>query len=106
MTIRPANTSTLVMEQFKKMCELWLPENPSDNSLRNQCSREVFGYVTRSEFSYIEATVAAIGYVTVPGLQKLMSVWKRSKGVDKMLLVRGTRSRHYRFASFKVNCEV
>ncbi|XP_055855952.1 ribonucleases P/MRP protein subunit POP1 [Episyrphus balteatus] len=106
ITIRPANTSTLVMEQYKKMCELWLPENSADISIRNQCSREVFGYVTRCEFSYIEATVAAIGYVTVPGLQKLMSVWKRAKGSEKMVLVRGTKSRHYRFASFKINCEI
>lgn len=103
ITIRPANTSTLVMEQYKKMCELWLPETAS---LRNQCSREVFGYVTRCEFSYIEATVAAIGYVTVPGLEKLMGIWKRVKGADKMLLVRGTKSRHYRFASFKINYDI
>ncbi|XP_055906302.1 ribonucleases P/MRP protein subunit POP1 [Eupeodes corollae] len=106
VTIRPANTSTLVMEQYKKMCELWLPENSDDISLRNQCSREVFGYVTRCDFSYIEATVAAIGYVTVPGLQQLMSIWKRAKNSEKMVLVRGTKSRHYRFASFKINCEI
>ncbi|CAD7081256.1 unnamed protein product [Hermetia illucens] len=100
--IRPPGTSAIVAEQFKKMCELWLPN--AQSSIRYQCSREVFGYVTQSSFSFTEANVTAIGYITAQGLKRLLAVCK-GRG-EKMVLIRGTKSRNYRLANFKINCSV
>ncbi|XP_055625873.1 ribonucleases P/MRP protein subunit POP1 [Toxorhynchites rutilus septentrionalis] len=96
---RPQN-QTLIREQLVKIRELWLPAKPS--SVRNQCSRECFGYVTRSSFSLSEGKVTALGYVTAKGLEKLFKIC--IKGTFKVL-VRGTKSRCYRFATIKVRVE-
>lgn len=105
MHIRPAGTSQLVAAQFKRMSELWLPETKINTlySVRKQCSREVFGYITNSNFSYIEATVGGVGYVTIEGLRQLLDVCRVAHIKRPMCLVRSTNSRHYRFASFKLN---
>ncbi|XP_058462852.1 ribonucleases P/MRP protein subunit POP1 [Malaya genurostris] len=98
--ISKPNNQELVKQQLSKMRELWLPEVPE--TIRNQCSRECFGYVTQCSFSLTEANVAALGYVTADGLKKLFKIC--SKGTLKVL-VRGTKSRCYRFASFKIQNE-
>ncbi|KAL5293069.1 POP1 family protein [Megaselia abdita] len=99
--IAPPKTSAIIKEQFDKMCDLWVPRSPS--SIRNQCSREVFGYVTQSSFCLSEGRVTAVGYVTPQGLNKIM---KDKRNPEMLLLVRGTNTRHYRFAKFKVNIDV
>ncbi|XP_050080207.1 ribonucleases P/MRP protein subunit POP1 [Anopheles maculipalpis] len=97
--IPKANNRALVEEQLKRMAELWLPATPA--TVRNQCSRECFGYVTQGGFSLSEGTVNGIGYVTAKGLVKLFKIC--TKGTVKVL-VRGTRTRGYRFATIRVAC--
>lgn len=99
--ISPAKTSHIIKEQFDKMCDLYVPTNPS--SIRNQCSREVFGYVTTSSFCMSEGRVTAIGYITLQGLGKIMS---NKRNPEMLLLVRGSNTRDYRFAKFKINIDV
>lgn len=96
---KPQNDK-LIREQLTKMRELWLPAKPE--SIRNQCSRECFGYITQCNFSLSEAKVVALGYVTAKGLEKLFKTC--SKGTFKVL-VRGTKSRCYRFATIKVRTD-
>ncbi|XP_002133798.2 ribonucleases P/MRP protein subunit POP1 [Drosophila pseudoobscura] len=108
--IRPANTAPLVRAHLLEMCRLWLPTDPAEtsDSVRRQCSREVFGYVTTAGFSFTEATVCAVGYVTPGGLQHLLSNLKDSKGrqLQPMCLVRDPDSRDYRWATVQVNLNV
>ncbi|XP_054731691.1 ribonucleases P/MRP protein subunit POP1 [Anastrepha obliqua] len=105
--ISPANTATRVAEQFQRMCKLWLPEEHKElYSVRNQCQREVFGYATTAHFSYTEATVCAIGYVTPAGLKKLLQLCCQTNVHQPMCLMRSPKSRHYRFACFKLNLNV
>lgn len=95
--ISKPGTEQIISEQFKKMCELWLPD--SSKSIRNQCSREVFGYVTQGDFSFTEGKVAGVGYMTAKGLEKLIKVSGKGK---IFILVRATNTRNYRIATFKV----
>ncbi|KAH8245086.1 hypothetical protein KR032_004806 [Drosophila birchii] len=109
--IRAANTAQLVRSQLATMCRLWLPTDPSEmrDSVRRQCSREVFGYVRSAGFSFTEATVCAVGYVTAAGLQQLLSELPPGKGgkpTPLMCLVRDPDSRDYRWASFQMNLNV
>lgn len=110
--IRPANTAHLVRGQLQEMCRLWLPTDPAElrDSVRRQCSRQVFGYVSTAGFSFTEALVCAVGYVTPAGLQQLIEELPASKGNRKqpplMCLVRDADSRDYRWASFQVNLNV
>ncbi|EAT38600.1 AAEL009542-PA [Aedes aegypti] len=96
---KPQNEK-LIRDQLAKMRELWLPAKPE--SIRNQCSRECFGYVTQCNFSLSEAKVTALGYVTTKGLEKLYKTC--TKGTFKVL-VRGTKSRCYRFATIKIRTD-
>lgn len=99
VTILPPKTATLISEQLKQMRELWLPK--TSMRIRNQCSREVFGYMTQCQFSFSEATVAGIGYVTTIGLQHLQKLYdKNSKSIN--VLVRDPNSLHYRLAKLRI----
>ncbi|EDV34381.1 uncharacterized protein Dana_GF20996 [Drosophila ananassae] len=111
--IRPANTAGLVRSHLLEMCRLWLPNDSSEtrDSVRRQCSREVFGYVSSAGFSFTEATVCAVGYVTPGGLQKLLQDVPQSTNRNQtrqplMCLLRDPDSRDYRWASFQVNLDV
>ncbi|XP_036326858.1 ribonucleases P/MRP protein subunit POP1, partial [Rhagoletis pomonella] len=105
--ISPANTATLVAEQLKRMCKLWLPEDHTTlYSVRKQCQREVFGYATTAHFSYTEATVCAVGYVTPAGLKQLLALCCQTNVRQPMCLLRNPKSRHYRFACFKLHLDV
>lgn len=101
--IAKPGTAKLIAEQLKKMRELWLPE--TIQSVRHQCTREVVGYMTQGNFSFIEATVAGVGYITLNGLKKLLNNCEKAKrggGGGCRLLVRGTNTRQYRLATIKV----
>ncbi|CAD7005671.1 ribonucleases P/MRP protein subunit POP1 [Ceratitis capitata] len=105
--IKPANTATLVTEQLQRMCKLWLPEDVATlYSVRKQCQREVFGYATNAHFSYTEATVCAVGYVTPAGLRQLLTLCSNANVRQPMCLMRNPKSRHYRFACFKLHLDV
>lgn len=107
--IRPAKTASLVSEQLTKMCSLWLPTEPSEthDSVRRQCSREVFGYVSCAGFSFVEAAVCGVGYVTANGLRQLLAARKAdTAGRSRQLLLcllRNANSRDYRFARLQIN---
>ncbi|XP_070074966.1 ribonucleases P/MRP protein subunit POP1 isoform X2 [Drosophila takahashii] len=112
--IRPAGTAHLVKAQLEEMSALWLPSDPREmrQSVRRQCSREVFGYVTLASFTFTEALVCAVGYVTAAGLQQLVGgELPNSKGTNSlkeplMCLLRDPDSRDYRWASFQINLNV
>ncbi|XP_018801055.1 PREDICTED: ribonucleases P/MRP protein subunit POP1 [Bactrocera latifrons] len=105
--IRAANTATLVAAQLERMCKLWLPEDFATlYTVRKQCQREVFGYATTAHFSYTEATVCAVGYVTPAGLQQLLTLCRQCNVRQPMCLMRSPKSRHYRFACFKLHLDV
>jgi hypothetical protein len=97
--IAKPGTAKLIREQLNQMRELWLPENPG--TVRNQCSREVLGFVTFSNFSFIEAKVTGTGYITFNSLAKLIKNCGKSKG-NVSVMVRSTNSRQYRLAKVKV----
>lgn len=94
--ISPPRTENLINAQYERMCELWLPQIPK--TIRQQCSREVFGYLTQSQFMFHEAKVAGIGYVTVNGIRKLTKLKCNS------VLVRDSNSANYRLATLSIRC--
>lgn len=95
--IAKPGTAKIIAEQISKIRELWLPASPV--SIRNQCTREVLGYLTKADFSLAEARVAGVGYITMNGLKKLVSTCSKwSSGPSCTVLVRGTNTRQYRFA--------
>lgn len=95
--IAPPRTINLINSQYQRMCELWLPSTPK--TIRQQCSREVFGYLTQCQFMFHEAKVAGIGYVTVNGIRKL------SKLKGNHVLVRDSKSANYRLATLSIRCQ-
>lgn len=97
--IAKPGTAKLIREQMNKMRELWLAEKPT--SVRNQCSREVLGFVTFSNFSFIEAKVTGTGYIALNSLSKLLKNCGKVKG-NVRVMVRSTNSRQYRLAKVKV----
>uniref|UniRef100_A0A182JYR5 Uncharacterized protein n=1 Tax=Anopheles christyi TaxID=43041 RepID=A0A182JYR5_9DIPT len=97
--IPKATNRAMVEQQLKRMADLWLPATPA--TVRNQCSRECFGYLTQGGFSLSEGNVNGIGYVTAKGLEKLFKIC--TKGTVKVL-VRGTQTRGYRFATIRLAC--
>ncbi|KAH8283260.1 hypothetical protein KR044_006717 [Drosophila immigrans] len=104
--IRAAQTALLVRDQFERMCRLWLPTEPAEtrDSVRRQCSREVFGYVTSAGFSFGEAKVCGVGYVMAAGLRQLLAERSRGNGGKQLLcLVRDPDSLVYRFARLEIS---
>ncbi|KAH8414928.1 hypothetical protein KR215_011034 [Drosophila sulfurigaster] len=105
--IRAAQTAQLVREQFERMCRLWLPTEPAEtrDSVRRQCSREVFGYVTTAGFSYSQAKVCGVGYVVAAGLRQLLAerVDRGNGGKTLLCLVRDADSLVYRFARLEIS---
>lgn len=97
--IAKPETAKLIRDQMNKMRELWLLENPS--TVRYQCSREVLGFVTFSNFSFIEATVTGTGYIAFNSLAKLIKNCGKTKN-NVRVMVRSTNSRQYRLAKVKV----
>ena len=98
--IQKSSAEKVVEEQFEKMCELWLPKIPV--TVRNQCSRAVFGYLSQSRFTFTEGKVCGLGYVTRDGLAELLNVFQKHKGLKPFLLTRATNSQCYHKAAFSV----
>lgn len=94
-----AATAELVAEQRKTMQELWLRTRPEQ--VRNQCSREVIGYLTQAHFSFLKAKSAGVGYITRNGFLQLLKVMKKSNGLIQVL-VRNPSSTQYRKANLKI----
>jgi ribonuclease P/MRP protein subunit POP1 len=98
--IEPAGTAALIRAQYDKMCNLWLPGQPA--SVRRQCSREVFGYVSKGDFCFNEGKCTGIGYVAGGALEKLLKICTKGK---VHVLVREADSQVYRFASISVRVD-
>lgn len=97
LIVKPA-TADLIAEQRKAMNEMWLPSQPK--IIRQQCSREVIGYLTQAHFSFVKAKVAGVGYITMNGLRNLLKVIPKSGPVK--VLLRDTSSVNYRKAMLKI----
>uniref|UniRef100_A0A1I8P5Q2 Uncharacterized protein n=2 Tax=Stomoxys calcitrans TaxID=35570 RepID=A0A1I8P5Q2_STOCA len=105
--IRPAGTKAMCLEQLKKMCKLWLPEDTETLfSVRKQGTRDCFGYITSAHFCLTEGNVGGIGYVTVEGLRQLLKLCQQCRVKQPQCLIRSTNSRNYRLAAFQVNVNV
>lgn len=83
----------IISEQSNKMSKLYLPEC---TKVRYSCDREVMGYITAGNFSFIRAKGIGIGYVTLLSLMELIRL--RSN----IVLVRNTQTRQYRSAILNV----
>lgn len=99
--IAPPRTANLINLQYSKMCELWLPTSPP--SIRHQCTKEVLGYLTQSQFIFHEAKVSGIGYVTMNGIRKLSKLSGGRK--SNQVLVRDPKSLIYRWATISIRCD-
>lgn len=96
--IAPPRTTNLINSQYESMCQLWLPKAPK--TIRHQCTREVFGYLTQCQFMFHEAKVGGIGYVTVNGIRKLV---KSNMGRKlNQVLVRDPSSLNYHLATLSI----
>lgn len=98
--IVPPRTAEIISKQFKEISELCLPSQP--RTIRFQCSREVIGYVTQSQFSLSEAKVSGIGYITANGFMKLCELKVKNK--SNQVLIRDPSSINYRFATISIRC--
>lgn len=96
--IAPAKTAKLIESHRLKMCQLWLPSRPS--SIRNQCSREVLGYLSLSQFSLHAGKVVGVGYITANGLRQMAKF--RYGGKMNQVLVRDPSSAQYRLATLTI----
>lgn len=88
-------TEQIIADQHRKMCELWLPS--TWQTVRKQCSRETIGYCASADFSFIEAGCSGTGYVTLNGLAHNLT-----SPTPGHVLIRDTKSRHYRSAQIRV----
>lgn len=105
--IAKPGTAKMVAEQLARMRDLWLPGHV--DGVRNQCSREVIGYLTQANFSLVEATVAGVAYITLQGLRQLVAVADRAMGAKRggcHALVRGTQTRQYRIGTLAVRTDL
>lgn len=100
--ILPSHTANQVKLQYDRMCELWLPSEPK--TIRHQCSREVFGYLTQCQFMFHEAKVSGVGYVTANGIRQLVKLGVNQKHKSNQVLVRDPNSSNYRFATISIRC--
>lgn len=100
--IAAPQTASLIREQTETMRELWLPISPK--SVRQQCSREAFGYLTQCQFMFHEAKVCGIGYVTLNGLRNLSKLSKLTGQKTNQALVRDPNSLIYRLATISIRC--
>lgn len=85
-----------IAENCKKLQELWLPE--ADN-IKDSCSRQVIGFITKGDVSFISGHGQSIGYIALSALKALV----QNSQTDK-LFVRNTHSRQYRLAKIDVIC--
>lgn len=80
----------IISEQSEKMSKLYLPEC---TKVRYSCDREVMGYITIGDFSFVRSKGFGIGYVVLPSLIEMIN--KKSN----VVLIRNTQTRHYKLAT-------
>lgn len=101
--IQKSSAEKLIEQQHEKMCEMWLPKQPS--TVRNQCSRQVFGYLTCSRFTFSEGRVSGVGYVTKKGLESLLQVFNKFRGLSPFVITRATNSKCYYTAKLVIRID-
>lgn len=77
-----------------EMRKLWLPE---PETIRNSCSRQIMGFVTKGGFKYSSGNCGAVGYIALSSLPLFFAANTRNK-----VLIRNTTSRQYRLAQIDV----
>ncbi|XP_076178150.1 POP1 ribonuclease P/MRP subunit isoform X2 [Ptiloglossa arizonensis] len=82
-----------ICKQFQKMSQLYLPDCIN---VQHSCDRQIMGYVTAGDFSFVEAKGIGLGYVTLNSIIELIN--KRYT----FILVRNTQTRQYRIARLEV----
>ncbi|KAK3913842.1 Ribonucleases P/MRP protein subunit POP1 [Frankliniella fusca] len=104
-------THDLVAAHKSKMEQLWLPNTNAIGSVKNACSRETAGFVTKGNFSFTEAKGCGVGYIPYLALQKLLQRWIDScpqkivstvNSESFVVLVRSPNSYQYRLAKLFV----
>lgn len=80
----------MLVKYKNEMRKLWLP---STEIIRNSCSRQIMGFVTKGGFRYSNGRNFAIGYVAISSLPYLFAINTKNK-----VLIRNTSSRQYRLA--------
>lgn len=83
----------MIHEQSQKMSQLYLP---TCRNVRYSCDREVMGYVTVGDFSFVDGKGVGLGYVTLNSLLDLIA------NKFNIVLVRNTQTRQYRIAKFEI----
>lgn len=101
--IQKSTAEKFIEEQYEQMCEMWLPKKPT--TIRNQCSRQVIGYLTNSRFTFSEGKISGIGYITKNGLNSLLNVFHKFKGLNPFFLTRATNSKCFYLARFDVRID-
>jgi ribonuclease P/MRP protein subunit POP1 len=102
--IQKSSAENLIEQQYQKMCELWLPECPP--TVRRQCSKQVFGYLTKSRFTFSNGKVCGVGYITKDGFVELQRTFSKFKGLQPFVLTRSITSRFYQRANLKIRCNI
>lgn len=102
--IQKSGTEKIIVEQYKTMCELWLPSNPI--SIKDQCSRQVIGNLTTSRFTFTEAKTCGIGYISAQGLVEFIKLFKKLKINKMFVLTRATNSRSCQTAQLKIRVDI
>ncbi|XP_078038487.1 POP1 ribonuclease P/MRP subunit isoform X1 [Augochlora pura] len=82
-----------VSKQAKKMTQMYFPDCVD---VRYSCSREVMGYVTKGDFSFVQAKGTGLGYITLNSLLEFLN--KKYSFV----LIRNIQTRQYRIAKLEV----
>lgn len=98
--IQKSTAEKIIEQQHEEICEMWLPKVPL--TVRNQCSKQVIGYLSKCQFTLSEGKVCGVGYVTRDGLSSLVSVFQKFKGLKPFVLTRATNSNCYHSATVNV----
>ncbi|EFN60971.1 Ribonucleases P/MRP protein subunit POP1 [Camponotus floridanus] len=83
----------IISDREKENRKVNLPES---TEVRNSCDKEVMGYVTMGDYSFLHGKGIGIGYVALPSLLEII----RKK--SNIVLVRNTDELQYRFARLEV----
>lgn len=84
----------MLIKYRNQMRKLWLPE---PETIKNSCSRQIIGFVTKGGFKYSNGCCSAVGYIALSSLPSFFATNTKNK-----VLIRNTTSRQYRLAQLDV----
>uniref|UniRef100_A0A224XJA4 Putative ribonucleasep/mrp protein subunit pop1 n=1 Tax=Panstrongylus lignarius TaxID=156445 RepID=A0A224XJA4_9HEMI len=97
-TILDHSSVNCIEEHSKTMRRLWLP---SCTTIKDICSRTVFGFVSNGDYCFTEGISSGVGYVILSGLKEYLKTRITTKNV---ILIRCTNTDQYRLATFNIIC--